>query len=527
MQNKTTESKRRCGMETVIAALISGIACLACGFALGVVYRKKVGEAEIGSAEIQARKILEDGIRSAENKKKEALLEAKDEIIRTKNDFELELNERRSELTRQERRVQSKEETLDRKTDALEKKDESLTKKLKETTELNESIEKIKEEQYAELQRVAGMTAEEATANLVKQLEGEIKHRQAKRIVELEEEFKETADEKARDIIALAVQRCAADHVSEITVSAVPLPSEEMKGRIIGREGRNIRTIETLTGVDLIIDDTPEAITVSSFDPVRREVARIALEKLIADGRIHPARIEEMVEKARKEVDTTIRQAGERATFDTGIHGINPELVKLLGRLKFRTSYGQNVLAHSVEVSLISGVLADELGVDSTIAKRAGLLHDIGKALTQEVEGSHVQLGVEIARKYKESKEVINAIEAHHGDVEAQTITALIVQAADAISAARPGARRENLENYIKRLTKLEEIANEFDGVEKSYAIQAGREIRIMVKPDVVDDDKMVLIAHDIVKKIEDELEYPGQIKVHMIRESLAIDYAK
>ena len=527
MQNKTTESKRRCGMEAVIAALISGIACLACGFALGVVYRKKVGEAEIGSAEIQARKILEDGIRSAENKKKEALLEAKDEIIRTKNDFELELNERRSELTRQERRVQSKEETLDRKTDALEKKDESLTKKLKETTELNESIEKIKEEQYAELQRVAGMTAEEATANLVKQLEGEIKHRQAKRIVELEEEFKETADEKARDIIALAVQRCAADHVSEITVSAVPLPSEEMKGRIIGREGRNIRTIETLTGVDLIIDDTPEAITVSSFDPVRREVARIALEKLIADGRIHPARIEEMVEKARKEVDVTIRQAGERATFDTGIHGINPELVKLLGRLKFRTSYGQNVLAHSVEVSLISGVLADELGVDSTIAKRAGLLHDIGKALTQEVEGSHVQLGVEIARKYKESKEVINAIEAHHGDVEAQTITALIVQAADAISAARPGARRENLENYIKRLTKLEEIANEFDGVEKSYAIQAGREIRIMVKPDVVDDDKMVLIAHDIVKKIEDELEYPGQIKVHMIRESRAIDYAK
>ena len=527
MQNKTTESKRRCGMETVIAALISGIACLACGFALGVVYRKKVGEAEIGSAEIQARKILEDGIRSAENKKKEALLEAKDEIIRTKNDFELELNERRSELTRQERRVQSKEETLDRKTDALEKKDESLTKKLKETTELNESIEKIKEEQYAELQRVAGMTAEEATANLVKQLEGEIKHRQAKRIVELEEEFKETADEKARDIIALAVQRCAADHVSEITVSAVPLPSEEMKGRIIGREGRNIRTIETLTGGDLIIDDTPEAITVSSFDPVRREVARIALEKLIADGRIHPARIEEMVEKARKEVDTTIRQAGERATFDTGIHGINPELVKLLGRLKFRTSYGQNVLAHSVEVSLISGVLADELGVDSTVAKRAGLLHDIGKALTQEVEGSHVQLGVEIARKYKESKEVINAIEAHHGDVEAQTITALIVQAADAISAARPGARRENLENYIKRLTKLEEIANEFDVVEKSYAIQAGREIRIMVKPDVVDDDKMVLIAHDIVKKIEDELEYPGQIKVHMIRESRAIDYAK
>lgn len=514
-------------MGPIIAALISGVVCCACGFALGVVYRKKVGEAEIGSAEAQARKILEDGIRSAENKKKEALLEAKDEIIRTKNEFELEINERRSELTRQERRVQSKEETLDRKTDALEKKDESLTKKLKETTELNESIEKLKEEQYAELQKVAGMTAEEATARLVEQLDGEIKHRQAKRIVELEDEFKATADEKARDIIALAVQRCAADHVSEITVSAVPLPSEEMKGRIIGREGRNIRTIETLTGVDLIIDDTPEAITVSSFDPVRREVARLALEKLISDGRIHPARIEEMVEKARKEVDVIIRQAGERATFDTGIHGINPELVKLLGRLKFRTSYGQNVLAHSVEVSLISGVLADELGVDSTVAKRAGLLHDIGKALTQEVEGSHVQLGVEIARKYKESKEIINAIEAHHGDVEAQSITALIVQAADAISAARPGARRENLENYIKRLTKLEEIANEFEGVEKSYAIQAGREIRIMVKPEIVDDDKMVLIAHDIVKKIEDELEYPGQIKVHMIRESRTIDYAK
>ncbi len=514
-------------MGPIIAALISGVVCCACGFALGVVYRKKVGEAEIGSAEAQARKILEDGIRSAENKKKEALLEAKDEIIRTKNEFELELNERRSELTRQERRVQSKEETLDRKTDALEKKDENLTKKLKETTELNESIEKLKEEQYAELQKVAGMTAEEATTRLVEQLDGEIKHRQAKRIVELEDEFKATADEKARDIIALAVQRCAADHVSEITVSAVPLPSEEMKGRIIGREGRNIRTIETLTGVDLIIDDTPEAITVSSFDPVRREVARLALEKLISDGRIHPARIEEMVEKARKEVDVIIRQAGERATFDTGIHGINPELVKLLGRLKFRTSYGQNVLAHSVEVSLISGVLADELGVDSTVAKRAGLLHDIGKALTQEVEGSHVQLGVEIARKYKESKEIINAIEAHHGDVEAQSITALIVQAADAISAARPGARRENLENYIKRLTKLEEIANEFEGVEKSYAIQAGREIRIMVKPEIVDDDKMVLIAHDIVKKIEDELEYPGQIKVHMIRESRTIDYAK
>jgi len=514
-------------MSPIIAAVISGVACLVVGIIVGIVYRKKYAEREIGSAELQARKILEDGIKAAETKKKEALLEAKEEILHTKNEFELELKERRNELTRQERRVQTKEETLDRKTEALEKKEETLTKKLKETDELKTEIEKIKAEQVETLQKIAGMTAEEATASLIAKLESEIKHEQAKKIVELEEQFKDEADEKAREIIALAVQRCAADHVSEITVSVVPLPSEEMKGRIIGREGRNIRTIETLTGVDLIIDDTPEAITVSSFDPVRREIARLALEKLISDGRIHPTRIEEMVEKARKEVETTIKQAGERATYDAGIHGINPELVKLLGRLKYRTSYGQNVLAHSIEVALLAGIIADEMGVDSTLAKRAGLLHDVGKSLTQEVEGSHVQLGVEIARKYKESKEVINAIEAHHGDVEAQTITALIIAAADAISAARPGARRENLENYIKRLTKLEEIANEFDGVDKSYAIQAGREIRIMVKPDVVDDDQMTIIARDIVKKIENELEYPGQIKVHIIRESRAIDYAK
>ena len=514
-------------MSPIIAAIISGVVCLGAGFLFGVVYRKKVGEAEIGSAEEQARKILEDGIKSAETKKKEALLEAKEEILQTKNEFELELKERRAELTRQERRAQSKEETLDRKTEALEKKDEALAKKLKEATELNEEIEKVKAEQFETLQKIAGMTADEAVAKLVSQLESEIKHEQAQKITELEEQFKEDAEDKAREIISLAIQRCAADHVSEITVSTVALPSEEMKGRIIGREGRNIRTIETLTGVDLIIDDTPEAITVSSFDPVRREIARLALEKLISDGRIHPTRIEEMVEKARREVETTIKQAGERATFDTGIHGINPELIKLLGRLKYRTSYGQNVLAHSVEVALIAGIIADELGADSMLAKRAGLLHDIGKALTQEVEGSHVQLGVEIARKYKESKEVIHAIEAHHGDVEAQSITALIIQAADAISAARPGARRENLENYIKRLTKLEEIANEFEGVEKSYAIQAGREIRIMVKPDVVNDDQMTIIARDIVKKIESELEYPGQIKVHIIRESRTIDFAK
>lgn len=514
-------------MITVIAAIVGVLAGLGGGFALGVAHRKRVAEAEIGSAELQAKKILEEGIKAAETKKKEALIDAKEEILRTKNEFDKEVKDRRAEITRQERRITQKEEILDRKTEAIEKKDEKLTGKLKEATELNEEIERIKTEQFAELQRIAGMTAEEATEKLVAALETQVKHEQAIKLVELEEQFKEDADEKAKEILSLAIQRCAADHVSEITVSVVPLPGEEMKGRIIGREGRNIRTIETLTGVDLIIDDTPEAITVSSFDPVRREIARIALEKLIQDGRIHPTRIEEMVEKARREVEQTIKQAGERATFETGIHGFNSEMIKLLGRLKFRTSYGQNVLAHSIEVSLLAGMIADEIGVDSTLAKRAGLLHDIGKALTQEVEGSHVQLGVEIARKYKESKEVIHAIEAHHGDVEPQTITAIIVQAADAISAARPGARRENLENYIKRLTKLEEIANEFECVEKSYAIQAGREIRIMVKPEQVDDDQMVLVARDIVKKIEAELEYPGQIKVNIIRESRAVDYAK
>jgi len=514
-------------VDIILAAVISGIVCLGGGILIGYNHRKRVAEAEIGSAEAQAKKILEDGIKTAESRKKEALIEAKEEILKTKNEFERELNSRRNELSRQERRVTSKEELLEKKTEALEKKDEALTKKLKETTELNEQIEKIKEEQYEVLQQTAGMTAEEAVTKLIDQLETEIRHEQAKKIVELEEQFKEDADNKAKEILSLAIQRCAADHVSEITVSVVTLPSEEMKGRIIGREGRNIRTIETLTGVDLIIDDTPETIGVSCFDPVRREVARLALEKLIQDGRIHPTRIEEMVEKAQREVDQIIKQAGERATFETGISSMGPDLIKMLGRLKFRTSFGQNVLAHSIEVSLLSGMIADEIGVDSTLAKRAGLLHDIGKALTQEVEGSHVQLGVEVARKYKESKEVIHAIEAHHGDVEAQTITDMIVQAADAISAARPGARRENLENYIKRLTKLEEIANEFDCVEKSFAIQAGREIRIMVKPEAVNDDQMVLVARDIVKKIESELEYPGQIKVHIIRESRTIDFAK
>ncbi|MBQ8641649.1 MAG: ribonuclease Y [Clostridia bacterium] len=514
-------------MDLIITGIIALAVGLGGGFALGVLHRKKVAEAEIGSAEQQARKILEDGIKAADTKKKEALIEAKEEILQTKNEFDREVKERRNEISRQERRITQKEEILDRKTEALEKKDEKLTAKLKEATELNEEIEQIRQQQFETLQQVAGMTADEAKAQLIAELEAEITHEKAMKIAELEEQFKEDAEEKAKEILSFAIQRCAVDHASEITVSVVPLPGEEMKGRIIGREGRNIRTIETLTGVDLIIDDTPEAITVSSFDPVRREIARLALEKLIQDGRIHPTRIEEMVEKARREVEQTIKQAGERATFESGIHGFNAEMIKLLGRLRFRTSYGQNVLAHSIEVSLLSGMIADEIGADSTLARRAGLLHDIGKALTQEVEGSHVQLGVEIARKYKESKDVIHAIEAHHGDVEPQTITAIIVQAADAISAARPGARRENLENYIKRLTKLEEIANEFDCVEKSFAIQAGREIRIMVKPDAVNDDQMVLVARDIVKKIENELEYPGQIKVNIIRESRAVDYAK
>ena len=421
----------------------------------------------------------------------------------------------------------SKEEALDKKTESIEKKEETLSEKIRETEKLNESVEKLRQEQIDSLQKISQMSSEQAKEKLLQMMEEEIRHEKAMKLAVLEEQFKEEADDKAKEILSLAIQRCAADHVAEITVSVVPLPSEEMKGRIIGREGRNIRAIETLVGVDLIIDDTPEAITISCFDPIRREIARIALEKLIQDGRIHPARIEEMVEKARREVDAAIKQAGEKATFETGVHGFSPEMIKLLGRLKYRTSYGQNVLKHSIEVSLLSGILADELGADSMVAKRAGLLHDIGKALTQEVEGSHVQLGVEVATKHKESKEIIHAIEAHHGDVEAETLIAVIVQAADAISAARPGARRENLENYIKRLTKLEEIANEFDCVEKSYAIQAGREIHIMVKPEMVDDDTMVLVAHDIVKKIEGELEYPGQIKVHIIRESRAIDYAK
>ena len=511
----------------IITAAITAVAALPIGVIAGINYRRRVAEAEIGSAEEQARRILEDGIKAADTKKKEVLIEAREEILRTKKDFEAELKERRAELTRQERRLTSKEETLDRKMEALEKKDETLNRKIKENTEAGEEIERVKAEQYETLQKVAGMTAEQAKAQLVEQLETEVRREQAIRLTELEAEFKEEAETKARNIIALAIQRCASDQVAESTVSVVPLPSDDMKGRIIGREGRNIRAIEQMTGVDLIIDDTPEAITVSGFDPVRREVARLALEKLISDGRIHPTRIEETVEKPRREVDSAIKTAGERATYDTGLHGFQPEMIKLLGRLKYRTSYGQNVLMHSIEVSLLSGIIADELGCDSTLAKRAGLLHDIGKALTQEVEGSHVQLGVELAKKFKESADVIHAIESHHGDVEPRTLLAMIVQAADAISAARPGARRENLENYIKRLTRLEEIANSFGGVEKSFAIQAGRELRIMVKPEQVKDDDMALVARQIAQKIEGELEYPGQIKVSIIRENRATDYAK
>ena len=521
-------------MPTVLSYVLIAVGVLvglAIGIFVGIAYRKSVAEKAIGSAELQAKKIIADGMNQAKSDaaqaKKEALIEAKEEMLRAKNEFEQEIKERRSELSRQERRVQSKEESLDKKTENLEKKDEALQKKIQENELLAEDLQNQKTEARMALQRISGMTAEQARAKLIEDMVEEVRHEQAKRMVELEEEFKDAADDKARNIVALAIQRCAAVHVAEITVSTVTLPSEEMKGRIIGREGRNIRTIETLTGVDLIIDDTPEAITISSFDPVRRETARIALEKLISDGRIHPARIEEMVEKARHEVEVSIKKAGDAATFETGIHGLNGELVKLLGRLKYRTSYGQNVLRHSIEVSLLSGIIADELGVDPMLAKRAGLLHDIGKALTAEQEGSHVQLGVDTARKYKENKDVIHAIEAHHGDVEPTTIVAMIVQAADAISAARPGARRENLENYIKRLTKLEEIAKSFEGVEKSFAIQAGREVRIMVKPEVISDDRMPLIARDIVKKIEEELEYPGQIKVNIIRESRAVHYAK
>ena len=514
-------------ISLIIGIVIGLIVGGAVGYFIGYRLRKKFAEAEIGSAEQQAKKILEDGIKQAETKKKELLLEAKEEIIRARNDSERELKDRRNELSGLEKRLVSKEESLDRKIENIEHRTETLNRKIKENERLREEIEEMRQSEITKLEQVAGLTAEQAKEEMLEKLEGEIRHETAMRVIEIESEMRENADQKAKEIVSLAIQRCAADYSSEITVSVVPLPSDDMKGRIIGREGRNIRTIETLTGVDLIIDDTPEAITLSSFDPVRREVARLSLEKLINDGRIHPSRIEEMVEKSKREVENSIKQAGEKAVFEVGIHGLSGELVRMLGRLKYRTSYGQNVLVHSIEVAHLSGIIADELGVDSTLAKRAGLLHDIGKAMTQEVEGSHVQLGVDIAKKYKENKDVIHAIEAHHGDTEPRTIIAMIVQAADAISAARPGARREDLDNYIKRLKKLEEISESFGGVEKAYAIQAGREVRIMVRPEDVSDEQMVLVARDIVKKIEAELEYPGQIKINVIRESRAIDYAK
>lgn len=512
---------------SIVSALIAVVVSLPIGFFIGRWHRKKFAEREIGSAEAKASSIIEEAMKESETKKKEALIEAKEEILRNKNEAEREIKERRAELSRLERRTVQKEEALDKKHENIDRKEEALNKKMKENTEASEAIEVLRQKQLETLEKIAGYTTEQAKEELVSKIEEDARREGARRVIEIEQQIRDDADQKAKNILTLAIQRLSADLVSEVTVSVVNLPSDEMKGRIIGREGRNIRTIETLTGVDLIIDDMPEAITLSSFDPIRREVARVALEKLIADGRIHPARIEEMVEKARKEVDTVIKQAGERAVFEAGIHGIHSDLVKLLGRLKFRSSYGQNVLNHSIEVALLSGMLADEVGADVTLAKRAGLLHDIGKALTQEVEGSHVQLGVDIAKKYKENREIVHAIEAHHGDVEPQTLVAMIVDAADDLSAARPGARREDLENYIKRLKKLEDIANSFAGVEKSFAIQAGREIRIMVKPEEVSDESMVLVAKDIVKKIESELEYPGQIKIHMIRESRAIDYAR
>ena len=507
------------GGVAVVASVVS--------FVLGSSHRKRTAESAIGSAEDEARRILNDAMKNAEAKKKEAILEAKDEIIKSRNETEKELRERRSEVQRQEHRIQQKEETLERKIENLEAKEEKIAQREKVVEERLAEAEQLKKSQFDLLEKISGFTAEQAKAQLLSLLDGELQHEKAMKIAEYNQQFKEESDRYARELIATAIQRCAADHSSEATVSVVALPNDEMKGRIIGREGRNIRALETATGVDLIIDDTPEAITVSSFDPVRREVARVALEKLIVDGRIHPARIEETVEKARADVDRVIKQEGERALLETGVHSMHPELVKLIGRMHYRTSYGQNVLNHSLEVCHLAGLMAAELGEDVSLAKRAGLLHDIGKSIDHEQEGSHIQLGVEVAKKYKENEAVIHAIHAHHGDVEAKTVIACLVQAADAISAARPGARRENIESYIKRLEKLEEIANSFPGVDTSFAIQAGREIRVMIKPEAISDDQMIIVARDIVKQIEDNLDYPGQIKVNLIRENRVVDYAK
>ena len=520
--------------ETMITVLV-GVAALIVGAAIsgfiffkqGIAYRRREAETLIGSAEKEAERILEDAGKDADSRKKAALVEAKDEIYKLRSEAEREIKDRRGEITRQERRIQQKEENLDRKNDNLERKEEQLQSKIRAAEERLKEAETLKKSEMDMLERISELTREQAKEYMLNMLEDDLVHEKALKVTSYEQQIKDECDEKARNYIALAIAKCAAEQVSEAAVSVVALPNDEMKGRIIGREGRNIRTLETLTGVDLIIDDTPEAITLSCFDHVRREVARIALEKPSSGGRIHPTRIEEMVDKARREVEYKIKQEGERAILETNVHGLNSELVKLIGRLRYRTSYRQNVLNHSIEVAQLSGILASELGVDATLARRAGLLHDIGKALTSEIEGSHVQIGVDVCRRYKESPEVIHAIEAHHNDVEPKTVIACIVQAADAISAARPAARSENYENYIKRLQKLEEICQSYEGVEKSYAVQAGREIRIMVQPEVINDEKMVLVARQIAKQIEDEMEYPGQIKVNIIRESRAVEYAK
>ncbi len=516
-------------MDTIgiVVAVISAVVFGVLGFIFGGLHRKRVAEAKIGSANEEALRIVNQAQQTAENKKREAILEAKDEIHKLRNEADKELRERRAEVQKQERRLIQKEENLDKKTENLEKKEEILAEKIKVADERIDEVEMLKRSQLEMLEKISGYSKEQAKALLMQELDEQLTHEKALKIMDYEQRTRDESDNLAREIITGAIQRCAADHAAEATVSVVALPNDEMKGRIIGREGRNIRTLETITGVDLIIDDTPEAITVSSFDPVRREVARLTLEKLIQDGRIHPARIEEMFEKSKREVEHTIKQTGERAVVDAGVNGVHPELVKLLGKLKYRTSFGQNVLNHSLEVSYIAGLMAQELGADVKQAKRAGLLHDIGKALDREFEGTHIELGVEAAKKYKENDNVVHAIAAHHGEIEAKTIVAVLVQAADAISAARPGARRENVQNYIKRLEKLEEIATSFEGVEKSFAIQAGREIRIMVNPEKVSDEKMVIVARDIAKKIEDELEYPGQIKVNIVRENRVIDFAK
>jgi len=511
----------------LIIAVVVLFILLPVSFFIGITYRKKIAEAEMGSAEEKAKSILDQAEKDAKARSREILLEAKEENQKLRSVLDAEIKDRRRELSTQEKRINQKEENLDKKTENLEKKEQTLTQKLKDVDDKMVELEKVKNRQLVELEKISGMTREEAKQTLIKDIESQARHEAAIMVKEIEQQAKETAEKNAKNIVASSIQKVAADHVAETTVSVVNLPSDEMKGRIIGREGRNIRTLEQLTGVDLIIDDTPEAVILSSFSPIRREVARLTLEKLIVDGRIQPARIEELVNKSQKAGDAIIKQEGESATFETNVHGLHPELVKLLGKLKYRTSYGQNVLKHSIEVSHLAGVMAGELGVDVALAKRAGLLHDIGKAVDHEVEGSHITIGADIAKKYKENNDVIHAIMAHHGDIDAETLVAQLVQAADAISAARPGARRENLETYIKRLQQLEEIANNFEGVEKSFAIQAGREVRIMIKPEVVNDEGMILIAKDIANKIESELEYPGQIKVSLIRETRAVDYAK